>query len=256
MKKIQFSSFIVLIASYLFAGNLAAQTKLAFDGPYAGVSLGYNQTSVQEGDVSAQYTNGWGRYIGNDGQNSKSSGIIGGLNFGYDHRIDNFVIGALLSVDFPNGTANGYAARNDATTPLANVPISSSTQISSLIALKPKFGLVFDNKTAIYGMAGIAMGSVKRTISDESPASCGCIWWANNAPLSSTQNKFGYTLGIGAETLITDNLSLKLEMNYVDLGSISSTYSAFSPLLEATTSIQQSAKVTNLATTLGLSYKF
>jgi hypothetical protein len=137
------------------------------------------------------------------------------------------------------------------------MPISSSTKISSLFIAKPKVGFVFDNKTMVYGMAGLARGKIKRTILDATPVEdCGCtIWWENNNSLSSSQNKFGYTLGIGAETMITDNFSLKFEINYVNLGTISSKYSTF--LLEtAPMSIEQSTKITNKSTTLGLSYKF
>lgn len=49
MKKILYTILFAISASCLIPENLAAQTKLAFDGPYAGVSLGYNQTHVSEG---------------------------------------------------------------------------------------------------------------------------------------------------------------------------------------------------------------
>lgn len=141
---------------------------------------------------------------------------------------------------------------------VSNTPISSSTKISSLFIAKPKVGFVFDNKTMVYGMAGLARGKIKRTILDvTSVEDCNCVWWGNNTPLSSSQNKFGYTLGIGAETMITDNFSLKFEINYVNLGTISSKYSASLDIVDgAFVSLEQSTKITNKSTTLGLSYKF
>jgi opacity protein-like surface antigen len=163
------------------------------------------------------------------------------------------VIGGEFSSSTLEGTANGFAVRSDITTPVANAPISSSTKISYLLIAKSKAGFVLDNKTMVYGMAGLAMGNVKRTILDLSTP---VNWWGNDAPLSSPQNKFGYTFGMGAETMITEQFSLKLEMNYVDLGTISSTYTAPWGGNPNTVSIQQAAKVTNIATTLGLSYKF
>jgi len=257
MKKILYTILFAISASCLIPANLAAQTKLAFDGPYVGASLGYNQTHVREGDAKFNYPAEYGQYIANNGQNSKSNGFIRGLNFGYDYRINNFVIGGEFGASLPGGRADGYAATYDATTPKSNMPISSSTKISSLFIAKPKVGFVFDNKTMVYGMAGLARGKIKRTILDATPVEdCGCtVWWENNNSLSSSQNKFGYTLGIGAETMITDNFSLKFEINYVNLGTISSKYSTF--LLEtAPMSIEQSTKITNKSTTLGLSYKF
>ncbi len=264
MKKILYTILFAISASCLIPENLAAQTKLAFDGPYAGVSLGLNQTHVSEGGVVVQYSFSPGSSfdaseendITGNGKNSKSNGFIKGLNFGYDYRINNFVIGGEFGASTLGGTANGYASMDS--TKYSNAKISSSTKISSLFIAKPKVGFVFDNKTMVYGMAGLARGKIKRTILDlTSIEECSCVWWANNAPLSSSQNKFGYTLGIGAETMITDNFSLKFEINYVNLGTISSKYSGSLDIVDgAFVSLEQSTKITNKSTTLGLSYKF
>jgi opacity protein-like surface antigen len=246
-------ALLAIVVTILLATNAAAQSKLAFDGPYVGIAFGKNQTSVGEGNALAHYTIDGGNFIGINGQSSKASGLMKGFNVGYDHRINNLVIGGEFSSSTLEGTTNGFAVRSDITTPVANAPISSSTKISSLLIAKSKAGFVLDNKAMVYGMAGLAMGNVKRTILDLSTP---VDWWGNDAPLSSSQNKFGYTFGMGAEAMITEQFSLKLEMNYVDLGTISSTYTAPWGGNSNTVSIQQAAKVTNIATTLGLSYKF
>ncbi len=173
MKKILYTILFAISASCLIPENLAAQTKLAFDGPYAGVSLGYNQTHVSEGEGVVKHSFSPGSpYDGSDensisgnGKNSKSNGFIKGLNFGYDYRINNFVIGGEFGASTPGGTANGYAAMDTISPPVvSNAKISSSTKISSLFIAKPKVGFVFDNKTMVYGMAGLARGKIKRTI--------------------------------------------------------------------------------------------
>lgn len=239
-------------------GYSYGQNKPAFDGPYAGISLGYNQTSVSEGNVSWVGRSLPGVYTGSNGPNSKSGGFIGGLNFGYDHRIKNLVVGAELAGSLPGGTANGYAAMDDITpgSSQTNVPLASNTKLQSLFTFKPKLGYVFDdNKTMVYGMAGVAMGSIKRTITDNS-AGANAGWWLDTGySASNTKIQFGYVLGAGVERMITEALSLKLEFNYVDLGNPSFTYSA-GPLGDGAPTMNQNVKITNVATTLGLSYKF
>lgn len=231
-----------------------AQSKTAFDGFYSGVSLGYNQTSVSEGSPTLYYTldntNYPGNYIAGNGQSSQSSGLIGGINFGYDHRLDSFVTGIEFSASLPGGTANGLAAKDDLFTPTSNKPISSTTKIQSLYTLKPKLGFVLDKDTMIYGLVGVAMGSIKRTITD-----VGYYWFTpSSKTVSSNVNQFGYVLGAGVETMLSEQISFKLEFNYVDLGNPSFSYT--SRYGGAPVPVTQSIKINNIATTAGLSYRF
>ena len=238
----------------LISTNAFSQTKVAFNGFYTGLSLGYNQTSVNEGNVSWVSPAFPGQiFTGGNGQNSKSGGFIGGLNFGYDHRIGNYVIGGEISGSLPGGTANGYAATDDITPCcfIPNATMSSSTKLQSLFVIKPKLGFVIDNKTMVYGMAGLAMGSIKRTLTDGPLGN-----WLNPGDSSSnTKNQFGYTIGLGAERMITEKLSMKLEFNYVDLGNPNFTHLGNWGGVNPVT-MTQNVKLTNMATTLGLSYKF
>ena len=97
-----------------------------------------------KGGVAVQYSFSPGssyagsdeNYIAGNGKNSKSNGFIKGLNFGYDYRINNFVIGGEFGASTLGGTANGYAAMDS--TKSSDAKISSSTKISSLFIAKPK----------------------------------------------------------------------------------------------------------------------
>jgi len=256
LKSKNFAILLLVPPFFSGAGNaFAADAKVAFDGAYGGLSLGYNQTSVSEGSANLYYDSATGALPGlftaANGQSSKSNGIVGVLNFGYDHRINDFVIGAEFSGSLPSGTASGYAGRDDITDAALNQPISSTTKIQSIYAFKPKLGFVFNNNFMVYGMAGVALGSIKRTISDGS----GGYWLDSSNSISSTKNQFGYTLGAGVEKVIGEQLSVKFEFNYVDLGNPSYTYSG-GTYNGAPVPITQTIKVTNMATTIGLSYKF
>ena len=261
MKKLLF-----VIVTTLIATSALAQSKLAFDGPYVGISLGYNQTSVGEGVASAYYppTNPSaaipGTYFMSNGSNSNSSGMTEGLNFGYDHRIGDFVIGGEIGASLLQGTANGYAGSGGYgegyTFP--NAPVASTTQLKSLYVAKPKVGYAFnflEKQTMVYAMGGLALGVVTRTLTDKSATTNTAPEWYTTNPSSTTQNSYGYTAGAGFEMMLVENLSIKFEFNYVNLGNINFTYNNGS-YLGVSANTTQSVKITNTATTLGLSYKF
>ena len=66
---------------------------------------------------------------------------------------------------------------------------------------KARAGVAFD-RVLVYGLAGAAYGSTR----------------VSNGGFSRVKGKLGYVVGAGAEYGITDNLSAKVEYNYVSLG--------------------------------------
>lgn len=77
----------------------------------------------------------------------------------------------------------------------------TSADMRYVSTLKARAGLAFD-RVLVYGLAGAAYGSLK----------------VSNGPISKDKSKLGYVVGAGAEYGITDNLSAKVEYNYVSLG--------------------------------------
>lgn len=238
------------LASYACISS--AQNLTAFDGPYIGIAAGWNKTSVSEGDVNWSAPSPATPATASGGQNSSASGGIVGINYGFNYRMKNLVLGGELSASMLSGTANGYAA----TTQVGGgaTSISSSTQIKSLFAAKPKVGYVLeDNKTMLYGMAGVVVGEINRSITQGD----GVEFLNTGTTVSSTKsNQFGYTLGAGIERMISEQLSIKFELNYVNLGNANFTYSGPALNSSTTATMSQNVKVTNMATTVGLNYKF
>lgn len=268
MRKVLQMKLILFLLMLALSIQVNAQS--AFDGFYVGISAGYNQTSVSEGDVTAYYppTNPSvalpGTYSITNGTGSKSGGYIGGVNIGYDHRINDYVIGGEISISFLQGDANGYAGSGGYTVSggygagyqYPNTPVASSTKLQTLYVIKPKAGFVFDllgKQSMVYAMGGFAMGSIKRTLIDQSLVG-GSPNWYTNTP-SATKNQFGYTLGAGVEMMISEKFSIKAELNYVDLGNVNLSYGN-GDYYGVSAASTQSVKITNMATTLGLSYKF
>ncbi len=102
-------------------------------------------------------------------------------------------------------------------------------------------------------MAGIATGRVSRTITGL-PGTTGDIFLDPGVSDSSSKRMTGYAVGLGVERMIADRFSLTLEFNYIDFGSRDFTYGGTTFGIPST--MVQSVKVTNSATTLGLIYRF
>lgn len=169
-----------------------------------------------------------------------------------------FVLGAEITGSFSSGTSNGTAANqtivNGAAADLDR--ISSQTKIQGLATAKPKFGFVIHEKTMLYAMGGLAWGQTQRTLTQETGAS-GSSLFNYGSSITSTKGQFGYTAGLGIERMISTNLSVKLEFNYIDLGTVNYTYSGVSPSPgNPVNTITQSSKITTSSSVLGLNYRF
>lgn len=224
----------------------------SFEGPYAGLAIGYSETSVKEGPVLWSQV-GQIDFVGTGGENSRATGAIGGIRLGYDWRFDRFTFGVDVSGHWPEGSADGIVLQFDETIPGPADPVASSTRLKSIIAIKPKLGLALDDQTRIYGMAGIALGEVSRTITGL-PGTTGDVFLDAGVSDSSSERMTGYTVGLGVERMISGRFSLILEFNYVDLGSKDFSYGGTT--FGTPSTMVQSVKVTNSATTLGLIYRF
>ncbi len=249
IKKALFLSF--LVSDLTFVMQSVAQAD-SFAGPYAGVSIGYNDTSIKEG------TSKWSQ-VGNpdfyatSGKDSDGDGVLGGLNLGYDWRLNNFAIGAEVGGSFLNNTAHGVALSYDLTSNAPSDPVGSWTNLKSLIMAKAKLGYVIDEETLVYGLLGIAQGRVTRTVTGLT-GTTGDVFLDPGVSSSTTRSLTGYTVGAGVEKILTSVLSMKLEFNYVDLG-----YNDFTTggtTFAVPSSIVQSVKVTDSTATIGLSYRF
>jgi outer membrane immunogenic protein len=224
----------------------------SFEGPYIGLAIGYGESSVKEGPAFWSQV-GQIDFVGTGGENSKATGAIGGVRLGYDWRFDRFTFGVDVSGNWLDGSANGIVLQFDETIVGPSDRVASSTRLKSIIAIKPKLGLVLDDQTRIYGMAGIATARVSRTITGL-PGTTGDVFLDPGVSDSNSQRMTGYAVGLGVERMIARRFSLTLEFNYIDFGSADFTYGGTTFGIPST--MVQSVKATNSATTLGLVYRF
>lgn len=122
------------------------------------------------------------------GKKSRNEILLGG-QLGYNLQLGGLVTGVEADISM-NGLGKG-AKRTGGT----------SADMRYVSTLKARAGVAFD-RVLVYGLGGVAYGSLK----------------ASDGLVSKEKSKVGYVVGAGAEYGITDNLSAKLEYNYVSLG--------------------------------------
>jgi outer membrane immunogenic protein len=120
-------------------------------------------------------------------------GYKGGINVGYNHQIDNIILG----VEADWGTSNKIVENFDPTADF-------SFRLRNIATLRGRVGYAFDD-TMIFATAGgaWAQGDLDGIISA--------------TPDQLTANHYGWTVGGGMEHAITDNVRIKLDYLYTHL---------------------------------------
>lgn len=157
-----------------------------WNGFYAGVSGGYLWGNTS---VSPAITN----------TNNNSSGWTAGGQFGFNMDMGGFVVGGEADLQWAN------LAYNE---PLAGGAGTFESKLDLFGTARARAGGTF-GQVMPYVTLGAAFGrGTTQTIS-------------NNTTTSQNGTHFGWTAGVGIEAKATDNLSVKAEYLYVDLGNAS-----------------------------------
>jgi outer membrane immunogenic protein len=168
--------------------DFPAAAPITFDwtGAYLGLTAGYGfgkfpsnlGTVVAPGVV----TNG----LGNAG------GFIGGGTVGYQMQFGQFVAGLEGELNY-TGIGDSFAASN---------PLTGDARLTYLGMVTGRLGFTPFDRFLVYGKGGYAFGGAEVSIDGVG---------------SDTNFHNGWTLGAGLEYAITQNLTTKIEYNYVDL---------------------------------------
>lgn len=137
-----------------------------------------------------------------------SSGWLAGVTVGVNQQWDNIVVGI-------EGDVSWASAEGTHEDPIAGFSIT--TRLQALATLRGRIGFAAD-QLLLYATAGLAYGSVEAELADDYPLPLGTV------VTTDTQGLFGWTAGVGAELAVADNISLKAEGLYYDLGSATYTF--------------------------------
>lgn len=168
-----------LLASALpvVAGDLPLQRQQNYYQPNTANAL-FNWTGFYIGG-SAGY--GWGSAISGD-----ANGFVGGLQTGYNFQVS-------PSVVFGAETDISFTSADDKTA-------SAKFSLDYLGTIRARLGYSLD-RVMFYATAGLAYGGGELRVGG----------------LSNDQSHWGYAIGGGVETMLTPNISAKLEYLYVSL---------------------------------------
>ncbi|WP_448955302.1 outer membrane protein [Labrys neptuniae] len=192
---------LLLTSTAAFAADLApapvepaAPVILPFSwtGFYAGANVGYAFGGRDRVGIHNP------TLIGNIGT-LNASGFLGGLQAGYNYQFDNIVVG--IEADFQGAqikdTVHGVIAGTDG---------RARSDIKWYGTLRPRIGYAYD-RFLIFATGGLAYGNIDSKLS------------YGTAAFSSSDTKVGWTAGAGVEYAFTDNLSGRIEYQYVNFGS-------------------------------------
>lgn len=173
-----------------------APAAFAADMPYA--EAPYAATVAPAQEVAAGYD--WtGFYIGAHGGygfgstedslfDHDTEGFIAGGQVGYNRQFGNWVAGLEADASYSDLNNEDDNAGFDA-------------ELNYLATVRGRVGFAFD-KALVYGTGGLAFGELDY----------------NNGVDSAKETQFGYAVGGGVEVGLTQNISVKGEYLYVDLG--------------------------------------
>jgi len=189
-----------LLAVALFilptTGANAFSTNYNWTGFYAGVIAGYgfgNFSSSAVGSSAPTITN--------------LTGALAGVTAGANYQTDQFVLGV-------EGDVAWSGITGDTSCTATQICTSNLNWISTL---RGRLGVAVDN-SLFFTTGGIAIGNGTSTTS---PATVGTTG-------TDTQTFVGWTVGLGAEYAFNQNVRLKAEYSYTDLGSRTSPVGTFS----------------------------
>src|SRR6185312_3686551 len=183
------------------AAPVAAPT--SWDGPYIGANIGYGWGSADS--TSAHQYNDPTNTITTDDSLSMSGFMVGG-QIGYNfHLSDNIVGGIEGSLDWTNQT--GTTDSN------SNYPgITHTINWDGMIVAK--LGVDVGGNILPYIDAGLAFANSTRDSSG-----CTNCFYVDSSHKSDNVTQAGWTVGVGVEAMLADNLSGFVSYNYADYGS-------------------------------------
>jgi outer membrane immunogenic protein len=139
------------------------------------------------------------------------SGFVGGGQAGYNYQIGQFVAGVETDISYTDFRDSNSVVTSQLLTgaPLAN---TFSTRLNYLGTVRGRLGVAYD-RALFYATGGFAYGESEHRV--DMLGAAGNLQFAG----SSSQIKAGFAVGAGVEYAVANNVTLRGEYLYYDLGS-------------------------------------
>ncbi|PSJ58291.1 outer membrane protein [Pseudaminobacter soli (ex Li et al. 2025)] len=188
------AAFSTLLSTGAFAADVVSTEPaipvFSWTGAYVGLNVGFGG-----GDAKHPYhLDAFRGEIQADGSiDATTRGFLGGVQAGYNHQIDQWVLG--VEADFQGANIEGEAFDDE-------IREGVRTKLDWYGTLRARAGVLATDRFLVYGTGGAAYGHIK-TVDDGE---------------SFSKTKSGWTIGAGAEFAVTNNVTFKAEYAYTDLG--------------------------------------
>ena len=204
---------------------------MTWTGFYGGLGIGYGRgasnTNITSGEP-AGLPNGEPGFrsqevflrpvFGNQSYNPSVSGFFGSARLGYDVQRGNFVFGGLIEGTAGKISGSETISSDDSQLPRGedmrtmDGPLpgggTAHASYSNLMSVAVRGGpLVNDGNTLLYGRLGMSRAKLDARVEPEFGASA-----------SGSSTGTGVNVGLGAEHLLTESISVFAEYNYHDVG--------------------------------------
>lgn len=188
---------------------IAAALLLSSTGAFAADAIVYNEPAPVVADtfswtggyigLNAGYAGGQNKLNTFDGISAKdnASGFIGGVQAGYNWQFDRTIVG--IETDF-----QGSGLKSDAEVSFGDASLGAEAKINWFGTTRARLGYTPVDRFMVYATGGVAYGKVKASLGE----------------FSQSDTNVGYTVGAGAEYALTNNVTLKTEYLYTDLGKL------------------------------------
>lgn len=173
----------------------------SFDGCYVGLYAGHawGEDKGISHDQATGAKNGWE-------QKTYPTGIQYGVLTGYNwHLENNLVLG--VEGDY-EGRADDSDRDYQELNGVTDTDYSATSKITAATSLRGRLGYLLNAQTLVYTTAGYAAADIKRKWHDD----------FNATAESHSDWQDGWTAGVGAEYLLSDRISTRLEYRYSDYG--------------------------------------
>jgi len=173
-------------------------------GFYVGVNAGYAFNG--DSDLKDVNFNNFNNAGFDFARKSDDGSFTGGAQAGYNYQMGSVVFGIEADINYVNLEKKFEAGFND-----AFAALHAKSEVEWFGTVRPRLGFVPVDRLLVFVTGGLAYGQVKTS---------GTYTQANGFFLGGSKDdtRVGWTLGAGLEYAITDNITVKGEYAYVDLG--------------------------------------
>lgn len=179
-------------------------------------------------------------------QTVNSSGFLGGFQAGTNYQIGKLVVGAEADADWADINGTSSATFGPFGVPFITRTLGAKTDWTATVTTR--IGIAHD-RWMIYGKAGAAWENTKYTDTWSTPV-FGAVFSG-----SGSETRPGWTVGSGVEYAFWNNWSAKLEYDYMNFGSNTTTIGGvISPLvIPANFGVQNNQEISEVK--FGINYK-